>query len=192
MKIAIYGGSFNPIGKHHINIAEIALLFVDQVWLMPSFKSITGKILEDPIHRANMCNIAIGDNNKIKISMYEIDNNICDESYNTMKNFLEDYNDGNEYYFILGTDNANTIHTWENWEKFIKIMPFIIIPRSGYISNGDEWYHKSPHIYLNNITPNNKSSTDIRNNIKKNNISDDIDEHVMSYIEEYNLYNFRC
>ena len=60
-RIAIFGGSFNPVTKAHIRTAEYVLesgLF-DKVLLQPCYKSFYGKTLESDQNRIDMLNISI-------------------------------------------------------------------------------------------------------------------------------------
>ena len=194
-KIAIYGGSFNPIGKHHIMIANQLLKHMDEVWITPCYKSITGKNMEDDIHRVNMCLKAIknNNNNKIKLCDFEIKNKMHDESYNILSKFLDHYFDGsyrNKFYFVIGSDNALTINTWENWEKLINMIPFIVIPRPSYNIPLDHWCMKYPHIYFPDIELCDHSSTQIRKELKENKHTDLVDLSVMDYIKNNCLYEF--
>lgn len=201
MKIAIFGGSFNPIGNHHIDIAQKLSTFMDEVWIMPCHKSTTGKKLESDEHRINMCNIAIKNSNnpKIKLCSFEIDfgQELDGQTYNSIKKILElhrignlpyGYNKDNIYYLVIGMDNALTINTWDNWNELINMLPFIVLTRPGYNSSfKNEWFSKNPHIFLDNIATQNGSSTKIRNDIV-NNSHPEIDPCVYQYIKDNKLY----
>lgn len=193
-KIALFGGSFNPIAKHHINIANELLNYdIDEVWIMPCYESINKKKkLESSEHRLNMCNIAIinNDSKKIKICNFEIENKLLDSPNEIMIEFLKYYkNDSNKFYFVMGADNANNIHNWIDSEKAFNLLPFIIIPREGYDIKKDIWKKESPHIYINNFNIVLGSSTQFREDFKKDKTSELIDRDVLKYIKENNLYN---
>ena len=70
MKIAIFGGSFNPIHKGHILVANdaISLLDLDELYFVPAYKNPFKKINDyvDVNHRINMIKLAIN-NPKMKI-----------------------------------------------------------------------------------------------------------------------------
>ena len=192
-KIAVYGGSFNPIGEHHMNIANQLLKYMDEVWITPCYKSVIGKSMEDDIHRTNMCLKAIESNSdsRIKLCDFEIKNKLFDESYNILNKFLDHYFDGTytkKFYFVIGSDNALTINTWENWDKLIKMMPFIVIPRPNYNISSDHWCMTLPHIYFSNISLSNGSSTQIRKDLQNNKKTNLVNEIIMEYILDNGLY----
>jgi len=192
MKIAILGGSFNPIGNHHIDIIQQLYITVDEVWIMPCHKSTTGKKLESDEHRINMCNIAINklNSSKIKLCLFEIENKLSGQTYDVMEKFCKLYENNKNYkfYFVIGMDNALTINTWDNWEKLINMIPFIILNRNGYNKESNEyWFTKLPHVYMKNIITQNESSTKIRNDIK-NALTPNINPDVYKYIITNKLY----
>ena len=65
MNIAIFGGSFNPVHKEHVNIIKSAMreLSLDKVIIMPSniTPSKNGRMLAESIDRLNMCRLAFSD-----------------------------------------------------------------------------------------------------------------------------------
>ena len=110
-RIGLFGGSFNPIGKHHTDIMKtvINLNIVDEIWVMPCYYS-ARKTLEKAEHRLKMCEIALKNLNepKIKLFDYEIKTRFKGESYHFIKRFLQNF-ETNDYYFILGSDNSHDI-----------------------------------------------------------------------------------
>lgn len=197
MKIALYGGCFDPITNGHIYICDQLLksgLF-DQVWLLPSYGSLYGKKISDPVGRIKMCELAIKDKGpNIIICDYEIRNQLIDESVNIIENFLADYartNPDFQFYFVIGMDNANKIHTWGDWEKLVKMIPFVVVPRGNYDQDDEiTWYKCSPHIFLGNMDEYPAiSSTQVRESIKLGKpIHEYVCNLVMDYIEQHNMY----
>jgi nicotinate-nucleotide adenylyltransferase len=192
IKIAIYSGSFNPIGKHHLNIANAVtkLGMVDEVWIMPCFRSMSNKKLEYEIHRLNMCEIAIRNNgnDKVKLCDFEISNKLVEQSFDIFSKFLGEYDQTNKFYFIIGADNAIAINTWKDYAKLINLIPFIVIPRPDYDVPSNSWCYNEPHIYLEDVVADNASSTLIRQNIKLNGESNLVTNGTDAYITNHKLY----
>ena len=116
MKVAIYCGAFDPIGKHHLNNAINLLDHVDKVWIMPDVRSFHGKNLIDVSHRFAMCQLAVQSldtkyNDRIYAHDFQIKNPQCNCIYEMMKIL------GNcaIYYIAIGVDNALTIDQWTQW-----------------------------------------------------------------------------
>jgi len=189
MKIGLFGGCFDPITIAHITVANAVLdnNLVDEVWLLPAYRSLYNKTFKvSDKQRIEMCNLAILDNcrSNIKLFSYEIDNELVESSLQVISRIKKDFPD-KKFYFIIGTDNAINLHKWNNYEKLINEITFIIVPRNDY--NVNDSFHKLglPHIYLkcDNIYG---SSTQVRNDIRKSSYL--ISSKVKEYIEENKLY----
>ena len=190
-KIGLYGGSFNPIGLHHtkLMVEVIKLGIIDEIWLMPCFSN-DQKQLVSSDHRLNMCQIAVNNlkDNRLKVHGYEIKNKLHDSSYNIIKQFYKDHDKDNQYYFIIGSDNAINVTRWGKWNKLLNIINFIVVPRQTYNIEKDSWCLSNPHIFLKNLVIENYSSTIIRSQLKTR-YSDLVDRNVLDYILKHNLYN---
>lgn len=202
-RIAIYGGSFSPITNGHIQVAKFVLdnsSYFDEVWLTPSYNSISGKNLVDSQDRLKMCELSAKDT-RIKVFDYEIINKLSGETFKLIKLLKNDINYENyDFSFIIGLDNANTFNKWVNFEHLEKMCSFVVVPRKGIkIDKHVDWYLKKPHIYLNDKKNDliEVSSTQVRNILKvmwnsKFTLIDEltkyIDIDVLKYIKYNNLY----
>jgi nicotinate-nucleotide adenylyltransferase len=207
-KVAILGGSFNPIHKSHIQLAQFILNAsgkFDEVWIMPNFNSIIGKDMVSSEHRLNMCKIAAKKDARIKVFDYEIKNKLKGETYYFFKKLKEEKELTEKYQFamVIGLDNANTFDKWVNYEELEKLAQFVVVPRRGIIRDPNvDWYLKAPHIFLNRETDiQDMSSTRIRNlldtskmsmnemiNTSESDILQYLDKDVYNYIKENKLY----
>lgn len=134
MKIGILGGAFDPITRGHIDVAKHVLnseVGIDEVWILPCYESMTKKQLKNSYHRLQMCQLAIKNepNYNIKICDFEIKNKLCCPTYDIILKFYESFDKENTYYFIIGMDNAIKIKSWENYQKLLEIMSFIVVSR---------------------------------------------------------------
>jgi len=188
-KIALIGGSFNPPTKSHLQIVNICLKYVDEVWFLPCYVTYYNKELISPKTRIKMLKLMLQNLNttKIKICDFEIRNKLVDETYPNMLKFLQYYNE-NQFYFVIGMDNANKIHTWGDYKNLINLLPFIIIPRKNYQKNNKiKWYLKKPHILI-NVQDIEGSSTEVRQDIAKNIKSKYLFDNIYKYILNNKLY----
>lgn len=211
-RVAVFGGAFDMITKGHIETAQLILNTskkFDEVWLMPCFSHMNGKQMADPSHRIMMCEIASHVDGRIRICDYEINHKLSGETYKLAKCLLndEEYDSHYSFAFVIGQDNANTFHTWVNFEELERIIPFVVVPRTGIKPDfSDPWYLKSPHTYLvGEKEPIMTSSTQIRmwyaaknglidckpdQILNGESIENYLEQSVMSYIAENNLEIF--
>lgn len=183
-KIGLFGGSFDPIHKAHVDIALCAIkeLELDELRLIPTknnpWKDHTSSSKED---RIRMIEIAISDYEKIKIERYEIDNPSNEKNYSYMTIDALTQNSDDKFYFIMGMDQANLFYKWKEAKYISKKVQLVAFQRGGYTS--DESVLNDYHfIQLHNV-PINSSSTEI-----KNGNVDLLDDNVLKYIVSHGLY----
>jgi len=206
-RVAILGLAANPPHKGHIQLAQFVLNSsgqFDEVWLMPNFRSISGKEMITPEHRIEMCEIAAKKDARIKVFDYEIKNKLKGETYYFFKKLKEEKELTEKYQFamIIGLDNANTFDKWVNYEELERLAQFVVVPRLGVDRDMNvNWYLQKPHIFLNSTTSIiEASSTMIRDLLRKpthiksdqtiytSDILNYLDEDVYKYILTNNLY----
>ena len=128
MKIGILGGTFDPPHKAHLQIAERAIkqFDLDKVLFIPSGNPWQKKYATSFIHRFEMTKILIEGSNKFEISDIEKSEEIPSYTFDTLKklNHKKD-----NLYFILGSDTAINIRTWNNYEKLSELTNFLIALR---------------------------------------------------------------
>lgn len=159
-KIAIYGGSFDPIHVGHIAVAKEASSYVDEVWMMPCFNHMYDKKMRPAINRLAFARLAIDGLNKIHVSNFEIKYELTCGTYDTLK-LLQQYYPDCEFSLVIGQDNADTIEKWKNSQKLINEFRVIVCSRHEH-STVDKWYLKPPHIYVRDLDIPEISSTKIR------------------------------
>ena len=186
MRIGIFGGSFNPPHKTHLQIANYLLDngLVDKVIYVPAGVKYKYKNnLVSNMDRFNMLKLMIQGNDNLDVS----DNEFTDEvtyTYQTLDYFRSLYPDA-EIYFICGADNLDYIDKWENAEYILKNYPIIVFKRGDYKLK--ELY--GARIIVSNMDLSEVSSTSIRNRLKNNDFSiEELPLEVLDYIKENGLY----
>ena len=125
MKIAIYGGAFNPVHKEHVNIALAAKkeLGLDKVIIVPSNKSLH-KLTTLTVRardRIDMCRAAFEKYEGFEVSDCEIKRGGITFSYVTCRRFKKLYPDA-ELYFIMGADMLKSFPDWKEPEEILKCV----------------------------------------------------------------------
>lgn len=135
LKIAIFGGSFNPIHTGHAilanHIAEVGL--ADEVWLMVSrlnpLKNDCG--LASFNHRMEMAKIVASASCGVSASDFEFHLPSPSYTYRTLLALSEKYPE-HEFRLLTGSDNWLIFDKWRDYEKIIKEFGVIVYPRPGY------------------------------------------------------------
>ena len=133
MKIAIFGGSFDPVHKEHIRLAEAAIeeLGLDKLFVMPACAPPhkPGKTLALDKDRLRMCELAFGELPKVEICDYEIAQGGTSYTYLTCRYFRERYKTA-EIFWLVGTDMLRDFPTWKNPESILSDVTLAVCGRN--------------------------------------------------------------
>lgn len=196
MKRAIFGGTFNPIHKGHINLMKNAreAAGLDEIILMPSKIPPHKKPLDlaDDKIRLHMCRLAAEAFDRISVSDYEIREPRISYSVYTVRHFKELYPD-DELYFIMGGDMLLSFHTWYMYEEILEAVTIIAAARKEdelltlkeYAKRSDM---KKLRLILVKEEPLAMSSTEIREKLKTGGDCEALPKGVWEYIKENKIY----
>ena len=189
MRIAIYGGSFNPMHIGHEKIVDYVLnnLNMDKIIIIPvGIPSHRENNLEQSDTRLKICKEIFKGNKKIEVSDIEIKSEGKSYTYDTLLKLMDLYGENNEFFEIIGEDSLKSLKTWKNYEELLKICKFIVFSRKDdkNIQIDEEFLNNKNIIILENEYYN-ISSTEIRNMVKNNeDISAFINKKVKKLIEK--------
>lgn len=198
-KVAIFGGSFDPVHNGHISLAKDAVeqVGLDNLIFMPvnvqpfkQYKSIAGGN-----ERLMMLRMAIEEDPAFALSNYELREDGISYTYKTLRVFQEALGCDTKLYFICGTDAFLKIEDWKESEELLKNYSYIIGARPGYKEEELKEIADRVHIQYNTevVIINNRkvdtSSTEIRKAISEGKpIDNAVPEFIAEYIEENELY----
>jgi nicotinate-nucleotide adenylyltransferase len=191
MKLAILGGSFNPVHYGHLIIAEEVYdqLQFDRVIFVPA--SIpphkNNQELIAPNHRYKMTCLSTLDNPHFEVSRVELDRPGISYSIQTVRE-LQRINPKAQISWIIGADLLLEITTWKDYDELLKLCHFIAATRPNYgLAQVPEWLRQQVTIFP--ITSVDISSTEIRNRVKQGrSIKYLVPQSVEEYIYKHNLY----
>lgn len=141
MKIAIFGGSFDPVHIGHKVIVEEALkvLNIDKLIIVPTYLNPLKKdFLFSPKTRFELLKKVFKDNSKVEISDFEINQKKLSYTYETIRYIKILYNPS-KIYFIIGEDNLKSLHKWHNIDELKNNLEFVVAKRKGYNFLSDEF-----------------------------------------------------
>ncbi len=129
-KVGIYGGTFSPPHTGHVGAAESFFSAVnpDKLLIMPDFlpphKELCGNVSAED--RLEMSRLAFGHIKNAVVSDMEIKRG--GRSYTSVT--LEELSaDGDELYFLCGTDMFLTLGTWYRPEVIFKLATICVVRR---------------------------------------------------------------
>jgi len=135
-KLAILGGTFDPIHNGHLAIAEAVLhQFKPQKVLLTPAGSPPHKP-DKPItsgrHRYEMILRSISQIPGLDTTKLEIDRTGASYTIDTIRTLKSVCVPNGELYFIIGQDALMEILTWKDVKSLFKLCEFIAVPRPGY------------------------------------------------------------
>ena len=198
MKLAVFGGTFNPPHKGHLRNAEefISELSLDKVLVIPTFIPPHKKVqmLADGADRLEMCRRTFA-SDKFEVSDIELKRQGKSYSYETLCEIKEKYPDS-ELYMIIGSDMLLSFHEWYRYEDILKMCRLCVMTRDNGVTVDDmrAYAKKVLHldedeIIISDLPAFELSSTDIRRLIRDGGELDAyLTAETASYIKEKKLY----
>lgn len=197
MKIAVFGGSFDPVHKEHKHFAEAAItsLGLDMLILMPAHTPPHKpyKRLAPDCHRLEMCRLAFADNARVQVSDYEISQGGTSYTYLTCRHFRSLYPDA-EIFWLVGTDMLRDFKTWKHPQDILNNVTLAVCGRN----EKSGWWEKEQADFYAEFSKNfvrvdyngkDVSSTKIRVLAGAGmRLTDFLDDAVAEYIQKNNLY----
>lgn len=135
MRIAILGGTFDPIHNGHLAAAEsVANLFqVDEFHFVTSFAPPHKPSHQrtSPFHRFAMVALATAPFGRFRASTIELDTLARKYTVETLSAMAALY-PGSELLFVLGADMYEEITTWKDYRRLFSLANLAVINRPGF------------------------------------------------------------
>lgn len=132
---AVFGGTFDPVHKAHIALAEKVLEhdLADEIMFVPAAKP--PHKLEKPItpavHRLAMLKLVLDQKAEYSVSDYEIINKRkTSYTVNTLRALQAAYPE-RRFKLIMGMDNFREFDQWHRWQEILGNYELIIFTRPG-------------------------------------------------------------
>ncbi len=167
MRVALFGGSFNPIHLGHLRAAEEdrEALGLDIVYFVPAasppHKPEGG--LAPAEHRLQMVRLATKGNRHFMVSDIEIRRSGRSFTIDTVRYYLQTLRQPATLYLLMGNDQFAELETWKEADEIVRLsnlavhtrlgegesgpprVSVAVLKHFGYIEHDDHYVHPSGH-----------------------------------------------
>lgn len=197
MKIAVFGGSFNPVHNGHCEMVKglQEQMSFDKILVIPAFVP-PHKSSDDYAkshHRLKMCSLAFEGFNDVLVSDIEISAEQISYTYKTLLQLKEIYKNV-QLFLVCGADMFLTLQTWKNPEIIFQNATVCAFSRDNTEQSlmekqKDALENLGAKVVLLNGDIPAVSSTQIREKVKKGeDISSLVPKKVKEYINDNEIY----
>jgi nicotinate-nucleotide adenylyltransferase len=135
-RIALYGGSFDPVHAGHITVARslLKLFALDSVLFIPAHVA-PHKLktqVTPALQRYAMLVLATQGEAQLCVSSIEIDAPEKPYTVDTLSRMKAELGREAQLFFIMGADSWMEITTWREWERVLTLSNHIVVTRPGY------------------------------------------------------------
>jgi len=185
LRLALYGGTFDPIHHGHLLLAREALekLDLDRVIFIPAGLS-PHKLARNPAPaalRRTMVAAAIADEPRFVLDDAELYQPGPSFSIDTVERIAAQF-PGAQLHYLIGADNLRELHTWRRIDDLCRIVQFVVFGRGADVADDSRGFPTLPRRI-------DISATDIRARVACGaSIRYLLPEPVRSIITENHLY----
>lgn len=186
MRLALFGGVFDPIHNAHLRIAkEAARQFkLDKVLLAPAARPPHKQPNAPYEDRYRMLELAVKDEPVLAASRLEAGAG-QNFSIDTIEKLQPELAAGDRLFFIIGADAFAEIRTWKRWWDVIRTVEFIVVSRPGHPYG----IPAGARVHRLDTLESPVSSSEIRARLAAGDDQVDAPPAVLEYIRERGLYS---
>ena len=187
LKLAIFGGTFDPIHDGHLALArEAAVRYnLDRVLFVPAAHpphkaGVTHAPYAD---RVRMAELACQGDARFEVSRLEEDT-ARSYSIDTIEKIRDRLAPADQLYFLIGADAFAEIRTWHRWRDVVRGVRFLVVSRPGHV------YQSPPGVEFDRIDDIEVpiSSSEIRRALASRQSPAGLGAAVLNYAVSHGLY----
>jgi nicotinate-nucleotide adenylyltransferase len=135
-RIALYGGTFDPVHAGHLAVARgLQLLFsLDELLFIPAYVAPhkRDRRVSPALDRHAMLALATQGEERFRVSTVELEAPERPYTVNTLSSFRDGAGGGARLFFVMGADSWEEITTWRDWERVLTLTDHLVVTRPGY------------------------------------------------------------
>jgi nicotinate-nucleotide adenylyltransferase len=205
VRIAILGGTFDPVHNGHLAAAQsvASTFFSEEVHFVPAYQA-PHKQAEDAtsaFHRFAMVALAIAPFERFRASSIEMETLEKCYTVETLDQ-MHFANPGAQLVFVMGTDMYQEIETWKDPRRLFSLAHLAVINRPGFPFRGDLAPHRVvrenerielpplPAVFYLPFVEKRISSTALRQACRNGqDVRESLPEAVWTYVQRHKLYS---
>ena len=133
-RLALYGGSFDPVHLGHVLVAQAAWeeLKLDRVIFIPAAQSPfkPSRELAPPTERLRLLRLALAGRSYCEIDPIEIDRGGVSYTIDTVREYQQRFPEARIFY-LIGADHVPLLPKWRESAELARLVSFVCIPRPG-------------------------------------------------------------
>jgi nicotinate-nucleotide adenylyltransferase len=135
-RIAIYGGTFDPVHSGHLEIARrVTQLFgIDEFLFIPARVAPHkfDREVSPALDRYAMLALATNADPRLCISTFELNGPGRQYTVDTLLHFRSRFGESADLFFVMGADSWAEITTWWEWRRLMTLTNLIVVTRPGH------------------------------------------------------------
>jgi nicotinate-nucleotide adenylyltransferase len=151
-RIAIYGGTFDPVHSGHLEIARrvLSLFAMDEFLFVPA-RLAPHKLDRDvssALHRHAMLVLATKADPRLCISTFELDALARQYTVDTLSYFRLRFGEAVDLFFVMGADSWVEITTWRAWQRLLTLANLVVVTRPGFAVCNEQVSAETPAVVV--------------------------------------------
>ncbi|MGH7882152.1 MAG: nicotinate (nicotinamide) nucleotide adenylyltransferase [Candidatus Dormibacteraceae bacterium] len=133
MRVGVVGGTFDPIHRGHLAMAEVARHCCDleRILIIPAADPPHRvPAIATAEHRLAMCQLAVRGHPHLEVRELELQRVGPSYTVDTLNQLQMELPQA-ELHLILGWDAAHELPSWERWEEVLRRARLVVVPRHG-------------------------------------------------------------
>lgn len=203
----VFGGTFDPIHNGHLKSAqELAqALDYEKISLMPCGDAYhKDQQITSAAHRLAMLELAVKSLSTTALQVDDRETRRLGATYTveTLQALREELGPEAHIVWVMGTDAAQGLHQWHDWQRIFELANIIVVARNGetflpkhawpasQIEDINEFKGRSHGVYHTLcLTPVDISSSQIRLALQSSkSVENHVPQTILNYVEQHGLY----